>query len=142
MKRSKVAMLRRVLAVGLVGAAAFLCWGLGIMSIRSEGYVWFDPYIDTWFAPGYRPELEKDIRVGMTRKEVEAILGEPLGTTLPNQFQPGLFGACYTGDGGHERRLGIQHRDRLHKDFAWHYFTVMYDSTDVVRDIYSGWGYD
>lgn len=142
MKCAHVRVLRRILASALVGLAAFLCWGVGMGSIVSEGYVWFDPYIDTWFAPGYRPELEKDIRVGMTRKEVEAILGEPLGTTLPSQVRPGLFGARYTGDGGHDRRLGIQHRERGHKDFAWHYFTVMYDSADVVRKVYSGWAYD
>jgi hypothetical protein len=136
-----IVALRRLLSALLVAAAAFLCLGLGAIS-TVEGYIWFDPYIDTWFAQGYRPELGMDIRVGMTRKQVEAIIGEPLGTTLPNRFQPGLFGAYYTNDGGHDRRLGIQHRDRRHRDFAWHYFTVMYDSMDVVHDIYSGWGYD
>lgn len=141
MKRGSITVLRRALSVVVVGYAMFLSWGMGIIS-TIEGYIWFDPYIDTWLAPGYHPDLEKHIKVGMNCEEVEEIIGVPLYTSAPNRFRPGLFGAKYTNDGGHDRRLGIQHRDRRHKDFAWHYFTVMYDSTDVVRDIYSGWGYD
>jgi hypothetical protein len=147
MKRGHILMLRRALAGALVGLAAFLCWGLGIVS-TIEGYIWFDPYIDTWYAPGYRPELESRIKVGMTCEEVEVLIGVPLLVTSPNRYQPGLFGAVYTNDGGHDRRLGIDHSDPrhkcflYHKDFAWHYFNVMYDSTDVVRKVYSGWAYD
>ena len=111
-------------------------------SIVSEGYVWFDPYIDTWYAPGYRPDLERRIKVGMTCEEVEAVIGAPLFVRSPNRYQPGLSGAVYTNDGGHDRRSGISHGDRRHKDFAWHYFNVMYDSTDVVRKVHSGWAYD
>ncbi len=141
MKRAHVLVLRRALSIALVGLAAFLCWGLGIVS-TIEGYIWFDPYIDTRFAPGYKPELESRIKVGMTCEGVEEVIGVPLYVTSPNRFQSGLFGAVYTNDGGHDRRLGISHGDRRHKDFAWHYFTVMYDSTDVVSKIYSGWAYD
>ena len=142
MKRAHLLVLRRTLSSALVGMAAYLCWGLGMGSITPEGYVWFDPYIDTWFAPGYRPELESRIREGMSCEEVEAVIGTPLYVNPPNRFQPGLFGAVYTNDGGHDRRLSILHRDPIHKDFAWHYFAVMYDSTDVVRKVYSGWAYD
>ena len=142
MKRAHLLVLRRTLSSALVGMAAYLCWGLGMGSITSEGYVWFDPYIDTWFAPGYRPELESQIEVGMSCEEVEAVIGVPLYVRSPNRFQPGLFNAVYTNDGGHDRRLRILHRDPMHKDFAWHYFNVMYDSTDVLRKVYSGWAYD
>ena len=148
MNRGHILMLRRALAGALVGLAAFLCCALGVGSVASEGYVWFDPYIDTWYAPGYTPELESRIKVGMSCEEVEAVIGAPLYVNPPNRFQPGLFGAVYTNDGGHDRRLGIDHRHPrhkcfpYHKDFAWHYFNVMYDSTDVVRKVYSGWAYD
>lgn len=141
MNRSLIVGVRRSLSIVLVGIAAFFCWGLGLMS-TIEGHIWFDPYIDTWFAPGYRPELETQVHVGMTCEEVEAVIGMPLYVTPPNKFRPGLFAAPYTNDGGHDRRLGIGHRDRRHKDFAWRYYTVFYDSTDVVRDIKSGWAYD
>lgn len=142
MKCTHGLVLRRTLSIALVGSAAFLCWGLGVGSVVSEGYVWFDPYIDTWYAPDYRPELESRIKVGMTREDVEAVIGAPLFVRAPNRFQPGLSGAVYTNDGGHDRRSGISNGDRRHKDFAWHYFNVMYDSTDVVRKVHSGWAYD
>ncbi len=147
MNRAQIVVLRRTLAGALVGLAAYLCWGLGIVS-TIEGYIWFDPYIDTWYASGYRPELERRIKVGMSCEEVEAVIGAPLFVRAPNRFQPGLFGAVYTNDGGHDRRLGIDHSDPphkcfpYHKDFAWHYFNVMYDSTDVVRTVHGGWAYD
>lgn len=133
--------LRRILAVVLVAVSIVLSWGLGVMS-TVEGYIVFDPYIDTWFAPGYRPELEQRVRVGQTRAEVEAILGAPLYGTVPVHWRPGVYAAAYTNDGGHDLRLGIDHRHPRHKDLAWHYYCIAYDSVEVVCAIYSGWAYD
>lgn len=107
-----------------------------------EGYVFFDPYIDTWFAPGYRPELERRIHLGQTMQEVLDILGDPLGRHQMNNKDDGSTIFYYTNDGGHDRYIGIDHRDPRHKDFAWHRFGVVFDSTCTVVGIDDGWSYD
>jgi hypothetical protein len=107
-----------------------------------EGYVFFDPYIDTWFAPGYRPDLERCIHFGQTMQEVLDILGDPLGQHQMINRDDGSTIFYYTNDGGHDRRLGIDHLDPRHKDFAWHRFGVVFDSTGAVVGIDNGWSYD
>lgn len=136
-----VLCLRRVSAIAVVGLTTFLSWGLGVMS-TIEGYVFFDPYIDTWFAPGYRPELERRIHLGQTMQEVLDILGDPLSRHQMIKKDDGSTIFYYTNDGGHDRYLGIDHRDPRHKDFAWHRFGVVFDNTGTVVGIDDGWSYD
>lgn len=52
----------------------------------------WDSWADTVCAPGFAEEKFQQIRYGMTRKEVESILGPPL------RGGPGLY--FYTSDGG------------------------------------------
>lgn len=116
------------------------CWFVGMVSAM-EGRVAFDPYVDTWFAPGFDPALEDSIRIGQRREEVVAILGVPLFMQPPGYMCQGAIRYDYTQDGGHDRRLGIEAHEPG-KDFAWHRFSVCFDSTGVVCDIDDGWSYD
>lgn len=122
-------------------ALIFWCWLMGGIS-PIEGKVAFDPYIDTWFAPGYRPELEERIHIGQTKEAVIAILGEPLSAGQPHRSNEGVMMYSYTNDGGYDRRRNIDPRDRAGKDFAWHSFGVCFDSTGLVIGVADGWSYD
>ncbi|MBL7980833.1 MAG: hypothetical protein JNL52_03390 [Flavobacteriales bacterium] len=117
------------------------CWFLGMFS-PMEGKVAFDPYIDTWYAPRFKPELESLIHIGQTRVEVIEILGQPLFIHPPGYMCEGAIRYDYTQDGGYDRRMGVIDHRQGGKDFAWHRFSVCFDDRGVVVDIDNGWSYD
>ncbi len=117
------------------------CWFLGMFS-PMEGKVAFDPYVDTWFAPDFQPKLESLIHIGQSKDEVLGLLGQTLFIHPPGYMCDGSIRFDYTQDGGYNRRLGLDGSEAGHKDFAWHRFSVCFDTTDTVVDIDSGWSYD
>lgn len=111
---------------------SLLCY---IWLFGGEQYYRFDPYIDTQMADDYTPELFDDITVGMTKQEVENIIGLPLfidSTAINEQ----IF--RYTNDG---KLLGKEVPWYMANDYAW-YGSSIHFKNDTAINCDSGWYYD
>jgi hypothetical protein len=118
------------------------CWFLGMLS-PMEGKVPFDPYIDTEMAPGYSPDKNGLIRSGMSREEVWAIIGQPLGYNERQCGPDRKYVMEYTDDGAYRARCCAEQADLdKSKDFAWRHFGVAIDTNDRVVEIIDYWSYD
>jgi hypothetical protein len=105
----------------------------------SESYCWIKPYIDTKFAKNYSPEKFDKIKVGMSEKEVQKIIGEPLDLYSEKaSFYPKE--AIYTQDAllfEKAAKKGVEGAD-----FAWYRSNITYNENKKVIKIDKGWSFD
>src|SRR5205085_7316666 len=86
--------------------------------LLGEGYNIFDPYADTEFAQNYTPGKFKNIKEGMSEKEVIAVLGEPISKyTDSTNSKESTVTYYYTGDGYLRKRP--DKKFALTGDLAW-----------------------
>ncbi len=123
--------------IGLIGTLTFVFF-LGAVPLV-EGRHIIKPYIDTRFSENYSPEKFEEIETGMTKNQVEYLIGRPL--RIGKGYDDSLVtNYHYTGDGKllNLRKPVEQHYD----DFAWYRSTVGFDTNNIVVFIYKGWSYD
>lgn len=90
----------------------------------AESYFPLYPHIDTRFANGFEIENFEKINIGMSKTEVENLIGKPLlfSQKMTSSLQP--ENSCisvYTSDGKSNW-----------SDFAWESFDIYFDNKNVV----------
>ena len=96
----------------------------GFFYIVTENYFPLYPHIDTYFAEGYTDEAFAQVEIGMTKAEVEALLGVPLhmhSYDYGPEYDIDMTWA-YTQDGA--APIG---------DFAWDYRVIFFNNDLVVQ---------
>ena len=137
-RRGQVNMKRKLLALAAAPALLFVLFDIGV-GAEHKSVLW--PWIDTVQAPGYSERSFQTIRVGMTRRQVDALMCKPLTTVTLSpdgrSYVPvpggagldvGLVRYSYTSDG--RCRWG---------DFAWQGREVWFKDgvvTQVFSDTY------
>ncbi len=110
---------------------------LAYFLIGLENYNYIYPHIDTEFTSGFSKDKFKKIKLGMTKAEVNQVLGEPFrfqnlnGYTddfIKKEFQ---FSENYSHDGKFKSA-----------DWAWEYFGIYYDKDTLVIAKQTRWYYD
>ena len=100
----------------------------GWIVIQGEGYNPINPLIDTVLAENFSEEKFNSIQVGMSIKDVTALIGEPFRTQdLKNNINLWYYshdGKCEWGD------------------FAWIGYCVQFDKNYKVLKAYNYLGYD
>lgn len=104
----------------------------GFFYLITENYFPVYPHIDTYFAEGYTDEAFAQVEIGMTKAEVEALLGAPLH--------------MYSYDYGSEYDIDTtweytQDGAALIGDFAWDYRVIFFNN-DLVVQKEQTWVYD
>jgi hypothetical protein len=64
----------RIYTCGAIAFGLLLFWGYA----NSESVCFFDPNIDTRYAPGYNEAAFNQVTIGMTPQSVEQLAGKPL----------------------------------------------------------------
>ena len=90
----------------VAGTTALVCLSAaGMAAARGEFYFPPNPAIDTTFAPNYTEVAFKEVRRGMSRADVERLLGKPLqvfevtGSLYPGLGPGAVEGFTYSQDG-------------------------------------------
>ncbi|MBL7790556.1 MAG: hypothetical protein JNL75_12070 [Chitinophagales bacterium] len=111
---------------------------LGIAS-NNESYHLLDPHIDTEFAKDYTPIKFDLIKIGMSKTEVENIIGQPNSI----YFEPTISATKtfeYTQDG--KLNKNAEQKQAKGGDYAWYRSTLEYNRENKVSKIDKGWSYD
>ena len=121
-------IIRRIvsIALGIVLIIGILL-GLAASLIGMESYCWWNPWIDTYCAPGFTEKAFNSITNGMTKAQIIILLGEPFGKIpadgYPYYKKDTVESWYYTGDGKCDW-----------SDWAWLGRYVCYDENGNVTE--------
>lgn len=110
--------------------------GQTLFSGMTEGDCWFWPGIGTRFAPGYSAWGFESVRPGMTKAEVERLIGTPLGAGYSGMAPPQAKPLWRPGD---ETWTYSSDSSALGGDWAWLLREVIFRNGVVVQRVY--WTY-
>jgi hypothetical protein len=131
-KRPRTALERWLTSVMICVVA--VVGGQTLLSGMSEGYCWIWPGIGTRFAPDYTAWGFDSVQPGMTRSDVERLIGLPLGQSLQRGTRP--FGDLQAGD---ELWQYGSDSSALSGDWAWLSREVVFRRGVVSHKVY--WTY-
>lgn len=128
----------KVISFIIASPIFILSFFFGMIS-NNESIHLLNPYIDTEFAENYTPERFDLIKVGMTKIEVEKIIGNPYTTSY--EINTSIITTCgYTQDGRLNR---IANEKQIRGgDYAWYRSSIEFGEGDKVKKIDKGWSYD
>ena len=106
-------------------------------SIGLENYNYIYPHIDTEFTTDFKKESFDKIEVGMTRSEVEMLLGKSFGFDSLNGYTDNIIKKEY-------KYLDYYSHDGKFEfaDFAWEFYGIYYDRDTLVINKQTRWYYD
>lgn len=111
-----------------------ICTELAIAPIGGEMPCFWNPLEDTKHSASFKPENVPLVKIGMTKEEVLALVGEPFRAkdsknhyAIEDDFRTADF-FDYTGDAA-----------SFFADFGWYEFSVQFDSEGKASEITSRW---